>query len=300
MNTSKNPFLVPSPSSDPSSDPHVPSCTLRSCGRVFLGSVSKKRFLEVFMRPFKGIPIFLLLVSFKAQAAEGKPTGWWWYKDPRLEKGPLTSPKVHDSSTLQAPLTAVERLALLQKHFEEVKAKAVLEPTLENVAAVRRVHAQILRLSSTFSDRWMEAELLDPTDEILPTSPGAVKIARQEQEKNVAEKLKEMARTHVLLLVFSQSCPYCESFAPLVLEFARTYGFKVEGLSSTAGCLKGFTCTQNAQAVQILSPQGQVPLLLMVHPQTHQVYPLARGTVNWNDLHHNASYLISALKGQTP
>lgn len=238
---------------------------------------------------------FLSLTHLAAATVE--PDGWLWYKDPKIE-----APKKEDQTkpasppeTPQTPQTAVERLAVLQKHFEEVKAKAVLEPTLQNVAEARRVHNLIIKLASNFEESWMVAELLDPESQRLNTSPGALQVQKEQDLKELEHALKALSKTHGLLFVFSEGCPYCEGFAPLVIQFANTYGFEVEGLSSGSGCFDGMKCTQNGTAVRTINPTGEVPLLFLVNPQTKDVLPLAKGYVNWNDLLLNARHALTYL-----
>lgn len=241
---------------------------------------------------FLGIASLTRLVS-----AAHEPEGWLWYKDPKIEaatkedkKDPPASPEAP-----KAPATAVERLAVLQKHFEEVKAKAILEPTLENVAETRRVHNLIIKLASNFEESWMVAELLDPESQRLNTSPGALQVQKEQNLKELERALKALSKTHGLLFVFSEGCPYCEGFAPLVVQFASTYGFEVEGLSAGPGCFDGMRCTQSGTAVRAINPTGEVPLLFLVNPQTKDVLPLAKGYVNWNDLLLNARHALTYL-----
>lgn len=231
-------------------------------------------------------------------AASNEPEGWLWYKDPKGEEPPKEERSEETPASTQkppAPKTAVERLAVLQKHFEEVKAKAVLEPTLENVAEVRRVHNRIINLASSFEESWMVAELLDPESQIMNTSPGALQVQKEMDQKDLESALHALSKTHGLLFVFSEGCPYCEGFAPIVLKFASLYGFSIEGLSSGSGCFDGLKCTQNAEAARAINPTGEVPLLFLVNPQTKDVLPLAKGYVNWTDLMRNVRHALTYL-----
>lgn len=243
--------------------------------------------------------IFVLMASPVFAEQDSNPAGWLWYKEKKEPEKPVEKkleekPEKQESSPPKQ-LTAVERLAVLQKEFEEVKAEAILNPTLENVTKTRRIHDQILVLSTNFQESWTLSETLDNHSKVSQTSPGALKIERDLQEKELDKRLRALSKTHGLLFVLKHDCPYCEGFAPLVVKFAQNYGFSVDGISSGEGCYEGMTCTRNTKAVQNINPEGIFPLLFLVNPTTQEVIPLARGYVSWNDLLANAKQVIKYL-----
>jgi conjugal transfer pilus assembly protein TraF len=230
------------------------------------------------------------------------PSGWLWYKDPphKIEATP-TREKRRPSSlpTPKKSPTAVERLAVLQKHFEEVKARAVLNPTLDNVAETRRLHGTILTLASGFEESWMMAELLDRKTHAPLTSPGALTVQKDQEGRALKRDLKALARTHSLLLLFDHGCPYCEAFAPMAAEFARTHGFELSGLSATPGSLGAMPCHTNKRAFDRLNPGGSVPLLLLINPETGDLVPLAQGYINEQALRQNARWAVQYLRSRS-
>lgn len=237
---------------------------------------------------------FLCFVVFlKSLYGSEEPQGWNWYQEKDLEV-PLE--RKEETPQKRAPQTATERLNLFQKHFEEVKARAVLEPTLGNVLEAKRVHDGVIRKGVQFKDAWMLAELLEPQDYSRNTSPGALKIQRDLDEKALDHDLRVLSKTHGLIFVFREGCPYCEDFAPLVLKFAKKYGFEVEGLSEGPGTIEGMPSSQNLQAFAALNPEGEVPMLFLVNPENRDVMPLARGYVNWKGLRSNALQAIEFLR----
>jgi conjugal transfer pilus assembly protein TraF len=254
---------------------------------------------------FKAFFFGVLFISGSSSANQD-PGGWLWYKDPPKIEEP-SKPKIEMPPSSQSqpektskPLTALDRLAILQNHFEEVKARAVLNPTLENVVETRRLHNAIIALASGFEESWMVAELLDRETALLNTSPGALTVQRDQEDKNLDQSLKALSKNHGLLFLFDKDCPYCKDFAPLAIQFAHTYGFELSGLSATAGSLTGMTCRHNTAAFERLNPSGSVPLLILVNPSTGDVIPLAQGYINWQDLRRNARWAIQYLRGSHP
>ena len=65
--------------------------------------------------------------------------GWFWYEDLYIDT--LEEPKKDEKETTEQltprakPKTATERLNAVKEHLAELKAKAILEPTSDNVKA---------------------------------------------------------------------------------------------------------------------------------------------------------------------
>ncbi|MGE6062503.1 conjugal transfer protein TraF, partial [Klebsiella pneumoniae] len=75
--------------------------------------------------------------------------GQWFYCDK-----PRPLPREAQPSP---PPSAVDRMAAITKQLDELKAKAILEPTEENVIAYVRFQREQLDRASTFSDVWQRA-----------------------------------------------------------------------------------------------------------------------------------------------
>lgn len=195
------------------------------------------------------------------------PKGWLWYQDPVIPKEELKKPEKKESSS-SAPvpektLSATERLEEQKKAFEEAKALAILEPTLENVANAQRHHNFIMDQASDFQKSWAIAELLDPGYKKIETSPGSLKIKETQQKVEMTKDLKKLAGDYGLIFAFKPDCPYCHQFAPLVKQFASQYGFTVQGLSKSDECFEGMTCSKNESALLAVNPQLEYPILVI-------------------------------------
>jgi conjugal transfer pilus assembly protein TraF len=243
--------------------------------------------------------LMVMLLPFQAMASDGKPTGWLWYQDPT----PLVEEKKQEASKpsntiSQKPKTAVEEMAANRKHYDEVMAKGILYPTIENVTNARRAHDAIIAQASQFQESWTVSELLDQQTPVDMTSPGALKLARQEEEKSLEEGLKKLSKTYGLIFVFKEDCPYCHEFAPLVKHFAQQYDFKIEGLSAGEGCFEGMNCLKNKGAVDALNPEGAYPLLYLANPATNDLIPIAKGFISQRALLENVKAVIQWLEKQ--
>lgn len=254
------------------------------------------------MSPYKTFLLILLCFSNLQASSLEKPKGWLWYQDPVLPKEENKKPEKKEilpsSIPSQKPLSATERLEAQKKAFEEAKALAILEPTLENVANAQRHHNFIMDQASDFQKSWTTAELLDPGYKKIVTNPGSLKIKEKQQEKAMTEDLKALAKEFGLIFAFKPDCPYCHQFAPLVQQFASKYGFSIQGLSKSKGCFDGMTCSKNESALLAVNPQLEYPMLYLANPKTNEVIPIARGYIGLDALMTNIKYAISYLKNE--
>jgi thiol-disulfide isomerase/thioredoxin len=120
-----------------------------------------------------------------------------------------------------------------------------------------------------------------------------------EQEKALEAALKKLSRTHGLFFFFKKSCPYCKDFAPIVAEFAKTYGFDVLGVSRDGGHLPGIRQLPDNGIIATLNPQGLFPgLFLAPYDKSSPPIPLAWGLVSGDDLKENARFILEKIASQ--
>jgi conjugal transfer pilus assembly protein TraF len=84
--------------------------------------------------------------------------GTWFYCETPKPRAPAKS-----AEAAPAPAKATDRLALITKELDELRAKAILEPSTQNVAAYIRYQREQLDRASTFADVWQRAIWQDPT-----------------------------------------------------------------------------------------------------------------------------------------
>lgn len=85
---------------------------------------------------------------------QNRKLGYWFY----CEK-PKAAPKAEPQAP---PINAVSQLDAITAELRELKARAILEPTNENVTAYVRFQRAQLDRASLFSDVWQRAIWQDP------------------------------------------------------------------------------------------------------------------------------------------
>lgn len=236
--------------------------------------------------------------------------GWFWYKDPIPAKS--TQPRTPQPSTATAapsaaqpePKTYKDRITQLHKAFDEAVAQAIIEPTPHNILKAQRYQALIVGLSQRFQDRWSHSLIRhDPFAATSTSTPQGRALHQQERTAAQELKLKALRHTAGFFFLYAGSCTYCHAFAPVVRDFATTYGVEVKAISWDGGSLAQFP-----QAVQdknfityvneLLHLQGGFPLLVLATTQPGkptQLVPVAHGLMTYEDLRANVLKVMEGV-----
>lgn len=235
----------------------------------------------------------------------GSQKGWLWYKRnlPINKKDQkIYAIKKHELSKV---LTYSQRMETLQKNFEEIQAKAILEPTLDNVQMMQQAQNAIMNRATEFEKAWMLASLLTTQNfrSSDQPSPQHRKVYREQIDYHLDQKIRDLAKTYGLFFLFKEDCPYCHEFAPIVKDLMNIYGFEckaIGGRPSKFADRKALELFPDAETdngtIAALNPDGIFPSLFLVNPQSRQVIPLARGLVSLSQLRENFKVIIRFLE----
>jgi conjugal transfer pilus assembly protein TraF len=277
------------------------------------------------MAGFKVLPVLLLgmaacLAKQDVFSSEGRhfgqswygapERGWLWYKRVVPQRSPQRF-KERRADIPQAPQNQAlqdsdfqksypysVQMEKIRKTFDELQAKAILEPTLENVQRMQNAQNIIINRSTAFEKVWMLASLVSAGNyrESDQPSPMHRKISQEQSERHLDRQIRHYAKTFGLFFIFKKGCPWCEEFAPIVKRFVETFGFEVKAISPDGEPLALFpdAISDNGTISQI-NPEGIFPCLFLVNPRSRQVIPLSRGLVSFSDLRENFNVIIQSL-----
>lgn len=232
------------------------------------------------------------------------PKGWLWYKHVPKPKLPLDkkTEKVESTNSVNksAPPSYRERMKQVRQSFDELQAKAILEPTLDNVQTMQNAQNAIMDRSTAFEKMWMLASMLNAQNyrESDQPYPAHRQIYQEKEDQQLDLKIKALAQQYGLFFVFKQNCRYCHEFAPIVRQLIDRYGFDYKAISADGNTLPEFPeAVSDNGAIQLINREGIYPALFLVHPQTRQVIPVARGLINDTELRANLKTIIHSLEG---
>ena len=88
------------------------------------------------------------------------------------------------------------------------------------------------------------------------------------------------------------------SRTPIVTAAQQSYGFKVIAVSDVGGNFGPFEGRKDTGLIRNLNPYGEAPLLFLVHKDGKEIYPIARGITDLDQIGENILMIIKYSKGE--
>ena len=197
--------------------------------------------------------------------------GTWFYCEKAKEEPRKAA------ATAQPP--ARERLAAIGTQLEELKARAILEPSPENVTAYVRFQREQLDRSSMFADVWQRALWQDPGLDYTLQRPVSTlgKRAWIDQRKSDRDRVMgALSQRYGVFYFFSSSCGACDIFSPILKAVSDKYG-QYEKLG--------------------MGTERQVPALVLFDSVTMQPMPIGYGILSQDEIMDRVFQLTQVQPG---
>ena len=231
--------------------------------------------------------IFLILVSCSSQCYAKAQTnileGFNWYNEkPIIKKEKKKDLKEEVKSTKQESqdLPQYEKnIRSLQKRYEQAHRRALDQPTQENLLAEMRLEKEMMRKSQKYGERRVAVAILDSEFSNIKDHSNVLHRRVQDQidEKDNFKKLSKLSKNWGIVLQVSEDCPHCHAFAPIVLEFAKKYGFQLLASNKTGQDFKGIEGIQDNGEMLVFNPSRETPMLYLIKGDGKEVLPISRG-----------------------
>jgi conjugal transfer pilus assembly protein TraF len=248
--------------------------------------------------------ISLLIISNNSFAeyssyCQDNNLGWHFYcdKEEQKEENKFENQNSQNTSTLSYS----QRLKNLQEQIEEAKAKAVLEPTEQNIKDYIVFQAAFLNQSSAFADTWQRTLWKTPEldyTQYRPVNNVAKKIS--DNEKTLAQKnvIKEINKRYGIFFIYSSTCPYCIKYGEILNDFRNEYKINIIGISIDGQFLPNWEKTSRIEHGELAKMGVQlkkIPVTLLYDNQTKTVIPVVYGLVSQSEL-ITRIYLLTQVK----
>lgn len=212
---------------------------------------------------------------------QNRKLGYWFY----CEK-PKAAPKAEPQAP---PPNAVSQLDAITAELRELKARAILEPTNENVTAYVRFQRAQLDRASLFSDVWQRAIWQDPDLDYTLQRPVSTLGKRQWQDARTSERnnvMQNLGRRYGLFYFFAQSCGACEVMSPIVQSVAGTWSITVRAISTDGGPSRHFpnyTVETTQRSKMGLEPKI-TPAVVLWDAELRRAIPIGYGVMSADEL----------------
>lgn len=218
---------------------------------------------------------------------DGKAEGWAWYedKDPKLPE--------QEQNVEQKPEVTEEnysaKLNALQKKLEEAKARAVIEPTKENIYAYQLLQKNLSENASVFTSLWTKNLLEHPELDSRIENPVTQYGINTRKETDTKEKdalCKSLAQDHLLFFFYNGAEKPSQIFSLLIKDFSEKHGFALVGIVADGSPIEGIhTLPDNGISNEF--KVSTFPSVYLVTQETGSYRPVSHGLSSLDQIENN-------------
>ena len=208
--------------------------------------------------------------------------GQWFYCE-----RPKAKPSVPQASA-QPKQSSAAQLKAITKQLDELKARAILEPTEANVIAYVRYQREQLDRASTFSDTWQRALWQNPDIDYTLQRPVSTVGKRAWTDNRAATRdqvLSRLGQRYGMFYFFAQSCAACEVFSPILRSVADSHRITVMAVSTDGGPSRQFPnyVVDSGQRQRMGVPLA-TPALVLFDTVTKRTIPIGYGILSADEI----------------
>lgn len=244
--------------------------------------------------------IFIALLVAPLVAAsniyEERPKGFLWYTDDLVLKQQDQLQVSSKNSTTAAE--AKSRNQQLSQKLDDAIQVMLDRPTVENAIKAQWLQKQVIERSEQVSKSWVLAALLDAGLLKFEDNQNVLHRELQKDSKafNMTKQLKNVANDWGILFYWREGCIYCQRFIPIVHELQIKYGFKIMAVSEHGGDYGFWVGQKDTGLIANLNPYGEAPLLFLLHKDGKEIYPIARGITDLDQIAENILMVVKHSK----
>ena len=221
--------------------------------------------------------------------------GTWFYCDkPKAKPRSATPPPSQQS--------AADQMKAITAQLDELKARAVLEPTPENVTAYISFQRQQLDRASTFSDVWQRAIWQNPGLDYTLQRPVSTIGKRAWLDNRSADRsavMQRIGQRYGVFYFYAQSCAACEIQAPILKSVADSNGLYVQAVSTDGGPNRVFPnyLVDSGQMARMGLTSRATPTLVLFDTVTKRPIPIGTGLMAADEIMERIFTLTSVTPG---
>ena len=223
--------------------------------------------------------------------------GQWFYCE-----RPKVKPRTPKAAPAQPEQSATDRMKAISKQLNELKNRAILEPTEANVIAYVRYQREQLDRASTFSDTWQRALWQNPDIDYTLQRPVSTLGKRAWTDNRSATRDQALARIgqrYGMFYFFAQSCAACEVFSPILRSVADSHRMTVMAVSTDGGPSRQFPnyVVDSGQRQKMGVPLA-TPALVLFDTVTRRTVPIGFGVMSADEVMERIFMLTNTKPGE--
>lgn len=229
---------------------------------------------------------------------EERRLGYWFYCTRPEQDGQPEAPQ----PTPAAP-SYQARLAVITEQLRELKARAILEPTPENVEAYIAFQREQLDRAGLFTDVWQRLLWQQPALDYTLKRPvstlgkQAWLDARRSAREAVMARLPER---YGIFYFYASTCPSCRLMTPVLKSISQTYGLHIQAVSVDGGANPDFpdAVMDRGQGARMGLTSKTVPALVLFDTATKQPIPIGHGLLSADEIMERVFILTETKPGE--
>lgn len=201
------------------------------------------------------------------------------------------------------PPSATAQLDAVTAELRELKAKAILDPSEENIESYIRFQRAQLDRSSMFADMWQRAVWQHPDLDYTLQRPVSTLGKREwldDRKESRDETLAALGHRYGLFYFFAQSCGACEIFSPILKSVADSHNIHVMAVSTDGGPSSVFRnyVVDSGQRERMGLHDNVTPAVVLFDSETHKTIPVGYGVMAADELMDRIYALIATQPGK--
>jgi conjugal transfer pilus assembly protein TraF len=243
---------------------------------------------------------------------DGVQIGWNFYCDP--SKRPAPKPKAMEAKPEATPAPATDTpdpypattaIETARKELDEIRNRAILDPTPENLSAYMFAQKAMVDQAGRFADIWERVLFRTPgldANQSWPLSQIGGQVAADQKAAQWTGALKEASSRLGFLVVVSDeaSCPLCAKQLEVIRQMQASYGITplVVSKDGSHHPLYPSASPDQGQIKSLGLEANPTPFIALVEPRTGQVQPLGSGLLTEDVILERVFVVTQVPEGQ--
>jgi conjugal transfer pilus assembly protein TraF len=220
--------------------------------------------------------------------------GTWFY---------CSRPKPPGHSPAAPQPSAADQLDQVTAELRELKAKAILDPTEQNIEDYIRFQRAQLDRSSMFADMWQRAVWQHPDLDYTLQRPVSTLGKREWIDTRKADRdatITALGSRYGIFYFFAQSCAACDIFSPILKSVADSHGIHVMAVSTDGGPSSTFRnyVVDSGQRERMGLHENVTPAVVLFDTVTNRPIPIGYGVMAADELMDRIYALVSTQPGK--
>lgn len=225
--------------------------------------------------------------------------GWYWHKDPKEPVKKRTKKQQSVAPPINGVADPDRTWKLIGKRVQQARAKAILNPTPQNIAQARRMQRLVVAQANLFSEKWMLDLLLNPDQDesLVNPSNGAARDLYNNQSNLEKEKAITLIRQSSGLIYFYQAGePYSERMAQVIRDFSMSYQLPLTPVAMTQSVSPVLPNSRMDSGEASQMGVKHIPAVFALNPISHKPMPIAYGLISHSELKEHILMAINTFQ----